>query len=75
MAKKNKYISVTFTGYGHYKIEGKVYGKSHSVITTDMKAIDNYNSVDDGRKNRGYKTLVGYLNSSYKRTLPQNQWQ
>lgn len=75
MAKQNKYISVTFVSYGHYKIEGKVYGKSHSVVTTDMEAIDNCNSGDDGKRKKGYKTLVGYLNSSYKRTLTQNQWQ
>lgn len=75
MAKQNKYISVTFTGYGHYKIEGEVYGKSHSVITTDMEAIDDFKSEETKRKNRGYKTLVGYLNNSYKRTLTQNQWQ
>ena len=58
-----KRISVTKTGYGHWKISMTHYNKEISCVTTNSQAIDDYSSDDfekDGRefrKKRGYNTL------------------
>ena len=50
-------LSVTFQSYGHWKIVTTYYGTEISCITTDSKAVDDYNDEDQKRQNRGYDSL------------------
>jgi hypothetical protein len=60
-----KDIQLNFVGYGHYRVTTMYYGKEISCVTTNMRAVDDYNSDDyekDGRqlrKRRGYNALRG----------------
>ena len=69
---KNTNISIETVGYGHKKITIEYYGKEISYITTNMKAVDDYNSEDgerDGRelrKKRGYNQLRNEIIRKYK---------
>lgn len=62
MKPSKKYIQITQTGYGHYRLTMDVYGKPFSTITTDSIAVDEYRNYDDTRRsNRGYKALCRHL--------------
>jgi len=52
------YLRVSFVFYGHYKIESVYYNRKITCITTNMQAVDNYQS-EDGNKRiaKGYKSL------------------
>lgn len=41
-----KHITISFSGYGHFKISTTYRGKEYSAITTNTLAIDRYNDDD-----------------------------
>ena len=49
-------ITLTPAGHGHYYITSMVFGKVHSVKTTDMELVDVYKN-----KVRGWKTAKKQL--------------
>lgn len=52
------YLKVSFSGHGHYKIETIYYNKTITCITTNMQAIDNYQSEDGSKRIlKGFKSL------------------
>ena len=52
------YLRVSPVFYGHYKIESVYYNRKITCITTNMQAVDNYQSEDgDKRIAKGYKSL------------------
>ena len=52
------YLRVSPSGHGHYKIESVYYNRKITCITTNMQAVDNYQSEDgDKRIAKGYKSL------------------
>lgn len=55
--EKNSPLSLTFSGYGHYKITMTYRRKEITVTTTCMPDVDDYNDDNDQRHNRGYKAL------------------
>ena len=62
-----KHISITQTGYGHYRITMDIYGKTFSTITTDSFSVDEYRGHENPRRsNRGYKALYNYLMKAYR---------
>lgn len=53
-----KWLQVTPSGHGHYKISTEYYGKTITCITNNMEAIDNYKSEDGIRRiSKGYNEL------------------
>jgi len=65
--KNQKHISISQTGYGHYRLTMEVYGKPFSCITTDSIAIDDFRDRDDTRRsNRGYKALYRSLMREFR---------
>ena len=50
-------IQVIFTGYGHWRVITNHYNKIIDAVTTNSRAVDDYNSDEEKRKNRGYKAL------------------
>lgn len=59
--KKQHHISVMPTGHGHWKITSEYRGKERSVTTTRSVDIDDYQSDDTARRNRGYRALRSIL--------------
>ena len=55
-----------FSGYGHYQIGILYYGKLITCITTNMSSIDDYQSDEQKRRNRGYKSLRSEIIRKYK---------
>jgi hypothetical protein len=54
----NTSLNLTPSGYGHFKVSMQYYGKTISCITSNMPAVDDYQSEDgDRRKLKGFKTL------------------
>lgn len=60
MANTNRYISIEIVGYGHKKITIEYYGKEISCVTTNMHAVDDYNSEEGERDGRELRTKRGY---------------
>jgi len=60
MSTPNNYIRIETTGYGHKKITIEYYGKKISCITTNMPAIDDYNSEEGERDGRELRSKRGY---------------
>lgn len=71
-----RYLRIQFNGYGHYKIEADIRGKRKSCITTDSRAVDDFNSefgekderTKENLRKRGYETLINeiiYSNKEY----------
>ena len=54
---KNHFITILPAGHGHFKVTTHHYGKEISTVTTDTRAIDDYNSDNERRNNRGKKQL------------------
>ena len=64
-----KHISITQTGYGHYRITMDIYGKPFSTITTDSFSVDEYRNHENSRRsNRGYKALYNELMRNYRKS-------
>jgi hypothetical protein len=60
MSKPNKYIRIESAGYGHKRITVEYRGKQISGITTNMPAVDDYNSEEGERDGRELKRKRGY---------------
>ena len=68
--KNERYISITSTSYGDYRITMKVYNDIFATITTNSIAIDEYHDWDNERRhNRGYKALYRVLMADYKKFI------
>ena len=59
--EKSNYIRIEHAGYGHKKIAIKFYGKEISCITTNMPAVDDYNSEDGELDGRELRSKRGYI--------------
>ena len=53
-------MRLTWSGYGHYKVEMKYMGKTISCVTNNMPAVDDYNSDMSEREGRRLRYLIGY---------------
>lgn len=60
--KKNNYLTITFKGYGHWKIATNYYGKEISCMNNDSLSVDDYNSEEDERDGRELRKKRGYWN-------------
>lgn len=57
----NRDLSVNFSGHGHYKITGLVYGKPCYYIETDMTLIDNFKDDSKHKSNGAARILLKRL--------------
>lgn len=61
MSKSSNYIRIEHAGYGHKKITIEYYGKEISCVTTNMPAVDDYNSEEGERDGRELRSKRGYI--------------
>jgi hypothetical protein len=66
--KNERNLSITKTGYGHWRIECDYRGKRIGTVTTDSQSVDDFNSEfgekdPDGfnRRKQGYQMLVNRI--------------
>jgi len=59
-ARNHRNLTVSKTGYGHWRITCTYYGKRISTVTTDSVSVDNYHSDEYDRNREGYRILNGY---------------
>lgn len=53
-------LSITMSGYGHWKISCDYRGKRISTVTTNSVAIDNFNSEYGEKQDRRNRIKEGY---------------
>jgi hypothetical protein len=66
--RNERNLTITKTGYGHWKISCDYRGKRISTVTTNSMAVDNFNSEfgeKDGRgfnrRKEGYQDLINEI--------------
>jgi hypothetical protein len=56
-----RFLTISKTGYGHWRIECDYRGKTISTITTNSMAIDDFNSEFGEKKQGKNRRLMGYI--------------
>jgi hypothetical protein len=66
--RNERNLTVTFSGYGHWKISCTYRGKEIKAVTTNSMAVDDFKSSEQGEKDgrqsrrlRGYNTLISEI--------------
>ena len=62
----NVQLTVNFSGYGHYKVSGLVYGKPFYYTESDMTVIDDFKDDNERKSNSGARILINRLRKKYK---------
>ena len=63
--KKNQ-LKLTFSGHGHYKVSGMVYGKYFYYTESDMTLVDDYHDDNDRKSNGAARKLLKKLRNNYR---------
>ena len=58
--RNDRELSITKTGYGHWRIGCLYRGKRYYTVTSDSEAIDDFNSDQWEKDGREYRRLRGY---------------
>lgn len=66
---KTHTIYIQFHSYGHWKISTEHYGKKISCITTNSRAVDDYEDDDEHISARGLKSLRSEIIESNKKLV------